>query len=160
MARRTAAQALNLRLGEVDEPAPPRPPHLPSLDLGREVAWRELVTSTLAGRLPAAVRRKRLHRHLLAWADSAVPRPFGRARSALQQWLVDTTRAIERALAETWREQLAALETGLDEASRNRGETAEVLAARRQQLGDQLDVLGEAISDLDRLVTRSEMTRD
>ncbi len=151
-ARRTAAQTLNLQLGEVDEPAPPRPPRLPRQGLGREVEWRELVTSTLAGRLPAAVRRKRLHRHLVTWAESAVPRPFGRARSALQQWLADTARAIERALADTWREQLAALETGLEQASRNSGETEEALSARRTQLGDQLDILGQAISDLDRLV--------
>ncbi len=151
-ARQAAARALHVHLGEVDELVPAEAARLPNVDIGQEDVWRELVTSTLAGRLPAAVRRKRLHRHLRDWVDSAVPRPFGRARSALQRWLDDTTRATERALANTWHEQLAALETGLHEASRHRSDTEEALAARRAGLGEHIAVLGQAIADLDRLI--------
>jgi hypothetical protein len=63
-ARRAAAHTLNLQLSQPTEPAPATPRRLLRLDLGRDVVWRELVTSMLAGRLPATVRRKRLHSQL------------------------------------------------------------------------------------------------
>ncbi|MFD2474790.1 dynamin family protein [Amycolatopsis silviterrae] len=120
-ARHAVAGVLDLRLADAPVPDPPAPPRLPELELGPEVVWRELVTTALAHRLPASVRRKRLHRHLSAWAENAVPRPFGRARSTLQHWLRDVVRGDERALAEIWRTQLAALEAGLGAADRSRG---------------------------------------
>lgn len=154
-ARRAAAHTLNLQLGQTTEPAPATPPRLPRLDLGREVVWRELVTSMLAGRLPAAVRRKRLHSQLREWAESAVARPFGRARSALQVWLEDNLRTIDRTLNDTWREQLAALETGLREAARHRWEADSALAARRTALSEQMSTLEVAVRDLDTVITET-----
>jgi GTPase SAR1 family protein len=153
-AREAAAQALDLQLSEVVAPAPAAPPRLPTLEPAREVVWRELLTSTVAGHLPAAVRRRRLHRHLRTWAENAVPQPFGRARSTLQRWLEDTTRTIERALAQTWREQIAALENGVREAALHRSDTEPERTARRVSLARELAVLTDALTDLDTLIDR------
>ncbi|HVV22890.1 MAG TPA: dynamin family protein, partial [Pseudonocardiaceae bacterium] len=129
-ARQAAEQALHLRLTPVESlPATP-PPRLPRLETGPAAVWQELVTSALARRLPAAVRRRRLHTQLRERASGAVSRPFGRTRSAVQDWLADTTRMVERDLSTAWRTHLAALEQGLREAERHRQRTdAEITGA-------------------------------
>ncbi|GAB3366144.1 MULTISPECIES: dynamin family protein [Amycolatopsis] len=147
--RQAAAEVLGIRLDEVPMPETAAAPRLPVLELGPEVVWRELVTTALAHRLPAAIRRKRLHRHLVDWAANAVPRPFGRARSALQDWLQDNACGTERALAEIWRAQLAALERGLAEAARRESAGPDV---QLDELGEQISVLDQAVRELDTTV--------
>ncbi|GAA3567393.1 hypothetical protein GCM10022222_59200 [Amycolatopsis ultiminotia] len=154
-ARAAAAGVLEIRLADAQVPEPEAAPRLPALEIGPEVAWRELVTTALAGRMPAPIRRKRLHRHLAGWAEAAVPRPFGRARSALQTWLQDTARGTEHALADIWRAQVAALEDGLLEATRGRGTAQE---GRLGELGDRIGTLDQLVRELDAAVSAATAT--
>ncbi|WP_337822003.1 dynamin family protein [Amycolatopsis sp. A1MSW2902] len=149
-ARHAAAGVLEIQLADAPAPEPVAAPRLPVLELAPEVVWRELVTTALAHRMPRAVRRKRLHRHLVEWAGNAVPRPYGRARSALQDWLREAGLANERAIAEIWSAQLAALETGLEEADRARaGEPS----ARLAHVRERIEELERTIRDLDEMLS-------
>lgn len=148
-ARRSAEDVLELRLAEVEPPAPRRPPALPDLRFGEVAEWRELITSTIARHLPDPIRRRRLHRHLLDWAENTAPRPLGRARSSLQSWLADTRRTIERDLSDTWRSQLAALQQGVEAAERHQEHTDTALSESVATVAQRISLVRGALSDLD-----------
>lgn len=152
VARRSAERVLKLRLAAVEPPTPRRPPPLPRLDLGQDAVWRELVSSTIAHHLPAEMRRRRLRRQLRDWVESTVPRPFGRARAALQYWLTETTGAVERELAATCRDQLAALQQGLAAAERHRDHTGTELAEVMAEVTERMTVARGALRDLETLL--------
>lgn len=151
-ARSAAERTLHMRLSPVDEPPPVPPPRLPRLELGEEIVWRELITTAIERHLPAPVRRRRLHHHLADWAENSVPRPFGRARSRLQDWLEASTRDIERALHAAWQAQLAALQRGIEEATRHWDRTDAEITERRTQLTRRVGTIDGALGDLDDLI--------
>jgi hypothetical protein len=158
-ARQAAEHALKLRLADVDALSRTQPPRLPRLDPSEEIAWRELITSSIAAHLPAALRRRRLHHQLQAWAEVAVPQPFGRARATLQTWLDETAKNSERNLGAVWREHLAALEHGLDQAKRHRQRQANEQAATLRQLADHISTVQQALSELDAVLPTAAQTR-
>jgi small GTP-binding protein len=148
-ARQAAEHTLKLRLADVDSLPGTPPPRPPRLDPSEQIAWQELITSTIAAHLPPAMRRRRLHRNLANWADLAIPQPFGRARATLQDWLDQTAKNSERDLAAIWREQLAALEHGLDEARAHGLRDADERTGALKLLTDRMSTVEEALTDLD-----------
>ncbi|HEX7657949.1 MAG TPA: dynamin family protein [Pseudonocardiaceae bacterium] len=154
-ARRAAEQALHITLAPVEHlPATPAP-RLPRLDTGPAAVWHELVTSTLARRLPAPVRRRRLHTQLRDWLPGAVSQPFGRARASIQDWLADTTRIVERDLSAAWRAQLAALEQGVGEAELHRHRTDTEITGALSSVTDRIAIVRGGLADLDALLADS-----
>lgn len=71
------------------------------------------------------MRRRQVLRELDSWRLTAVPRPFGRARSTLQDSLREVARAAERGIEVTRTEYIAAFQQGLaavrDERGRSEG---------------------------------------
>lgn len=137
-ARGAAWDLLGLELTEPAEPARTDPPNLPRLDIFPASDWQELISTTIARHLPAAVRRTRLRRALREWSETALDQPFGRARSALQSWLENSARLIERDLTNVWDAQIAALERAMTAV---------------QQLDEQTEP--ERATALDRIAERS-----
>lgn len=158
-ARQAAEHALKLRLAAVNSVPRTPPPRMPRLDPSKEIAWRELITSTIAAHLPAALRRRRLHRHLQDWADVAVPQPFGRARATLQDWLDETAKNSERNLDAVWREHLAALEHGLNQAKQHRQREANEQAATPSQLADHISTVQHALAELEAVLSTATHTQ-
>jgi signal recognition particle receptor subunit beta len=159
-ARQAAEHTLDLRLADIEPLSPTPPPHPPRLDLGDEFAWRELVSSTIAAHLPAAIRRRRLQHQLRDWAEVAVSQPFGRARATLHSWLDQTARTSERDLAAVWRGQLAALEHGIDEANRHRRRDTNERTTALSQLFEQISTAQHALTELDAALSATAQTRN
>ena len=152
-ARRAAGELLDFELTFV--PEEPSTVHFrtPSFTPAVTPAWEELVSTGLKRGLPRGIRRRILQRELRQWSQSAVPRPFGRGRSALHDALHESLRVAERDVDAARTEYLAALRQGLDavrqdnESSRTDAESALAGIRSRRRAVDQALVLLRSESD-------------
>ncbi|PZF86076.1 dynamin family protein [Jiangella anatolica] len=148
-ARAAVAEVLDVELAEIGETPSAQLPDPPSFALTTGTSWRELITSSLADRLPARLRRRRRRRQLHAWASSAVPAPFGRARAGLQIWLDTATAELDRSLATAARHHLSGLEQALAAARIQHERTAAGNAGLLDEIAARLRVVSAAMADLD-----------
>ncbi|MBV8997218.1 MAG: hypothetical protein JO287_26780, partial [Pseudonocardiales bacterium] len=106
----------------------------------------ELVSAAVKRRLPTRIRRRLVLRVLDGWQRIAVPRPFGRARSALQDSLREMACAAERSIEGTRAEHVSALQQGLAVVRGERDRSESAIAAT-------VDRLAHRSSDLDKVLT-------
>jgi uncharacterized membrane protein YccC len=85
-------------------------------------------------------------RELDGWRVLAVPPPFGRARSALQDSLRESARAAERSIEATRAEYVSALQQGLAAVREERDRSDSAIASA-------LDNLAQRSADLDKILT-------
>lgn len=141
-ARQAVGDLLRIELSVTAELAVPEPPRPPSFDTSVHPGWEELVSAVLKRYLPARLRRRRALREVQRWRELAVPRPFGRARSTLQNSLREMTNAAQQLLERMRVEQTTALRNGLDAVrdAHNEPEHIRVLeqATRRRAVLDEI----------------------
>ena len=154
-ARRAAGELLHVELSLVPEVPSTADFRTPSFAPAVSPGWQELISTGLKRGLPARIRRRILLRELQQWRQSAVPRPFGRGRSALQDALRESLRVAERDVEAARTEYLGALRQGLDavrddnESVRTDAESALAgIRSRRQAVDQALAMLGSE-SDAD-----------
>ena len=152
-ARRAAGELLDVELTFVPEVRRTVDFRTPSFTPAVSPGWEELVSTGLKRALPRGIRRRILDRELRQWCQSAVPRPFGRGRSALQDALREALRVAERDVDAARTEYLEALRQGLDavrqgnESSRADVEPALAGLRSRRRAVDQALVLLRLESD-------------
>lgn len=152
-ARRAAGELLDVELTFVPAVRSTVDFRTPSFTPAASPGWEELVSTGLRRGLPRGIRRRILRRELQEWCQSAVPRPFGRGRSALQDALRESLRVAERDVDAAHTEYLAALRQGLDavqqdnESSRTEAESALAGIRSRRRAVDQALVLLRSESD-------------
>jgi hypothetical protein len=132
----------------IDLPArePPRPP---SFEASVHPGWEELVSAAVKRRLPVQLRRRHVLRELDGWRLTAVPRPFGRARSTLQDSLRAAARAAERSIEATRTEHIAALQQGVAAAQDERGRSEAASVSALEELAQRSSALDKAFALLD-----------
>jgi GTP-binding protein EngB required for normal cell division len=145
-ARRAAGELLRVELSQVVDLPGLEALRPPSFDASVHPGWEELVSAAVKRRLPVRIRRRQVLRELDDWQQMAVPRPFGRARSALQDSLREMARAAERAIEGTRAEHVSALQQGLAavRGERDRSESATASTVER---------LAQRATDLDKILT-------
>ena len=145
-ARRAAGELLRVALTEIVDLPGLEALRPPSFDASVHPGWEELVSAAVKRRLPSRIRRRLVLRELDDWQRIAVPRPFGRARSALQDSLREMTRAAERSIEVSRAEHVSALQQGLA-AVRGEHDRSETATAAT------MDRLAHRSSDLDKVFT-------
>jgi hypothetical protein len=145
-ARRAAGALLCVELSEVAELPGPEALRPVFFEASVHPGWEELVSAVLKRRLPARIRRRQVLRELEDWRRMAVPRPFGRARSTLQEHLRELTRAGERSVEATRGEYVAALQQGLVAVRDDHDHSERAIAAA-------LERLAQRSSDLKKILT-------
>lgn len=145
-ARRAAGELLRVELSQVVDLPGPEALRPPSFDASVHPGWEELVSAAVKRRLPARIRRRQVLRELDDWQHMAVPRPFGRARSTLQDSLREMARAAERSIEATHGEHVSALQQGLAAVRGERDQSASAVASTMEHLA-------QRASDLDKIFT-------
>jgi len=145
-ARRAAGQLLRVELSEVAELPGPEVLRRISFEASVHPGWEELFSAALKRRLPARIRRRQVVRELDDWRCMAVPRPFGRARSTLQDSLREMARAAERSIEVTRAEYVSALQQGVSAVRGERDRSEGAIASTIQRLA-------QRSSDLDKILT-------
>jgi GTP-binding protein EngB required for normal cell division len=145
-ARRAAGELLRVELSPVVDLPGPEALRPPSFDASVHPGWEELVSAAVKRRLPAWIRRRQVLRELDDWQQMAVPRPFGRARSTLQDSLREMARASERSIEATHGEHVSALQQGLAAVRSERDQSASAVASTMERLA-------QRASDLDKIFT-------
>jgi hypothetical protein len=118
----------------------------PSFDASVHPGWEELVSAAVKRRLPARIRRRQVLRELNDWQHMAVPRPFGRARSTLQDSLRQTARAAERSIEATHAEHISALQQGLAAVRSERDHSASALTSTMEHLAQRSSDLNKILA--------------
>lgn len=149
-ARRAAGELLRVELSDVIDLPGVEPAQPPSFEASVPPGWEELVSAAVKRRLPVAMRRREVLRELDGWRRAAVPLPFGRARSALQDSLRETTRAAERSIEATRTEHIAALQQGVAAAQDERGRSEGAIASALEDLAQRCSTLDKVLTLLDR----------
>ncbi|MFN2535052.1 MAG: dynamin family protein [Pseudonocardiaceae bacterium] len=144
-ARRAAGELLRVELSQVVDLPGPEALRPPSFDASVHPGWEELVSAAVKRRLPTRIRRRQVLRELDDWQHMAVPRPFGRARSTLQDSLREMARAAERSIEATHVEHVSALQQGLAAVRGERDQSASAVASTME--------LAQRASDLDKIFT-------
>lgn len=138
-ARRAAGALLSVELTAVTELPSATGFRTPSFEASVSPVWEELISAAVKRGLPAALRRRMLLRELEKWRQSAVPRPFGRACSALRSALRESLRVAERSMEATRRDYLDALHRGLaavrDDDDRSRSDIGSMLGILERKFG-------------------------
>ncbi|MGH3605207.1 MAG: hypothetical protein ACRDQI_14435, partial [Pseudonocardiaceae bacterium] len=106
----------------------------------------ELVSAAVKRRLPARLRRRQVLRELEGWRQTAVPRPFGRARSTLQDSLREADRAAERSIEATRTEHIAALQQGVTAAQHERGRSEGAIVSALADLAQRFSILDKVLT--------------
>jgi GTP-binding protein EngB required for normal cell division len=145
-ARRAAGQLLRVELSEVVDLPGVEALRPPSFDASVHPGWEELVSAAIKRRMPARIRRRRVLHELDDWQRTAVPRPFGRARSTLQDSLRAMTRAAERTIEALHGEHVSALQQGLAAVRGERDRSASATTAAMERLA-------QRSADLDKIFT-------
>lgn len=145
-ARRAAGELLRVDLSEVVDLPNIEALRPPSFDASVHPGWEELISAAVKRRLPVRIRRRQVLRELDDWQRMAVPRPFGRARSSLQDSLREMARAAERSIQATHAEHLSALRQGLAAVRGERDQSAGATAAAMERLA-------QRASELDKIFT-------
>jgi GTP-binding protein EngB required for normal cell division len=145
-ARRAAGELLCMQLSEVAELPSPEAMRPPSFEASVHPGWEELVSAAVKRHLPARIRHRQVVRELDGWRVMAVPQPFGRARSALQDSLRESARAAERSIEATRAEYVSALQQGLAAVREERDRSDSAIASA-------LDNLAQRSADLDKILT-------
>jgi GTP-binding protein EngB required for normal cell division len=144
-ARRAVGELLRMELSQIVDLPGPEALRPPSFDASVHPGWEELVSAAVKRRLPVRIRRRHALRELDDWQHMAVPRPFGRARSTLQNSLRERARVAERSIEFTRVEHVSALQQGL----------AAVRGERDRSEGDiasAMDSVAQPSSDLDKVL--------
>jgi hypothetical protein len=145
-ARRAAGELLRVDLSEVVDLPGVEALRPPSFEASVHPGWEELVCAAVKRRLPTRIRRRQVLRELDDWQRMAVPRPFGRARSTLQDILREMARAAERSIETTRGEHVSALQQGLGAVRSERAQSAGVVAST-------IERLVQRSADLDKILT-------
>lgn len=145
-ARQAAGELLRMQLSEVSELPRIEALRPPSFEASVHPGWEELVSAAVKRRLPARIRYRQVVRELEGWRVMAVPQPFGRARSALQDSLRESTRAAERSIEATRAEYVSALQQGLAAVREERDRSDSAVASA-------LENLAQRSSDLDKILS-------
>lgn len=145
-ARRAAGQLLRVELSEIAELPGPEVLRPVSFEASVHPGWEELFSAALKRRLPARIRRRQVVRELDDWRRMAVPRPFGRARSTLQDSLREMVRAAERSVEATRVEHVAALQQGLAAVRDERDHSERALAASLERLAQRSSDLNKILA--------------
>jgi GTPase Era involved in 16S rRNA processing len=145
-ARRAAGELLCMQLSEVAELPRPEAMRPPCFEASVHPGWEELVSAAVKHWLPARIRHRQVVRELDGWRGMAVPQPFGRARSALQDSLRESARAAERCIEATRAEYVSALQQGLAAVREERDRSDSAIASA-------LDDLAQRSSALDKVLT-------
>ena len=145
-ARWSTGELLQVELSDVVDLPGVEPPRTPSFEASVHPGWEELVSAAVKRRLPARLRRRQVLRELEGWRQTAVPRPFGRARSTLQDSLREADRAAERSIEATRTEHIAALQQGVAAAQHERGRSGAAIVSA-------LAYFAQRFSTLDKVLT-------
>lgn len=145
-ARRAAGELLQMELSDVLDLTSVEPPQTPSFEAAVHPGWEELVSAAVKRRLPAQIRRRQVLRELDGWRQTAVPRPFGRARATLQDNLRETDRAAERSIKATHTEHIAALQQGMVAVRDERGRSESAIVSTLEDLAQRFSTLDKAIT--------------
>jgi hypothetical protein len=145
-ARRAAGELLRVELSQVVDLPGLEASRPPSFDASVHPGWEELVSAAVKHHLPVRIRRRQVLHELDDWQRVAVPRPFGRARSALQDSLRETARAAERNIEATRAEHVSALQQGLAAVRGERDRSKGAIAAT-------MDRIAHRSSDLDKILS-------
>lgn len=148
-ARRAAGELLQVEFSDIIDLPGVEPPRTPSFEASVHPGWEELVSAALKRQLPVQLRRRQVLRELEGWRLTAVPRPFGRARSTLQDSLREATRAAERGIETTRAEYIAALQQGLSAVRNERGRSEGAVVSALQDLAQRSSTLDKALTLLD-----------
>lgn len=145
-ARRAAGELLRVELSEVAELPGPEVLRPVSFEASVHPGWEELFSAALKRRLPARIRRRQVIRELDDWRRMAVPRPFGRARSTLQDSLREMLRAAERSVEASRVEHVAALQQGLAAVRDERDHSESAVAAAQERLAQRSSELNKILA--------------
>lgn len=145
-ARRAAGELLQVELSDVIDLPGVDPPRTPSFEASVHPGWEELVSAAVKRRLPAQLRRRQVLRELDGWRQTAVPRPFGRARSTLQDSLREADRAAERSVEATRTEHIAALQQGVVVAQDGSGRSEGAIVSALADLAQRFSTLDKVLT--------------
>lgn len=148
-ARHAAGELLHVEFSDVIDLPAREPPRPPSFEASVHPGWEELVSAAVKRRLPVQLRRRHVLRELDGWRLTAVPRPFGRARSTLQDSLRAAARAAERSIEATRTEHIAALQQGVAAAQDERGRSEAASVSALEELAQRSSALDKAFALLD-----------
>jgi hypothetical protein len=152
-ARWAAGELLRVELSQVVELPGLEVLRPPSFDASVHPGWEELVSAAVKRRLPARIRRRQVLRELNNWQHMAVPRPFGRARSTLQDSLHQMARTAERSIQATHAEHVSALQQGLAAVRSERDQSASAIASTMEHLA-------QRSSEVDKIFTLLTLPSD
>ena len=145
-ARHAAGELLQVEFSDVTDLPGLEPSRTPSFEASVHPGWEELVSAAVKRRLPVQIRRRHVLRELDGWRLTAVPRPFGRARSTLQDSLREAARVAERGIETTRTEHIAALQQGVAAAQDQSGRSEAATVPALEQLAQRFSALDKAFA--------------
>jgi GTPase Era involved in 16S rRNA processing len=145
-ARHAAGELLQVEFSDVTDLPGLEPSRTPSFEASVHPGWEELVSAAVKRRLPVQIRRRQVLRELDGWRLTAVPRPFGRARSTLQDSLREAARVAERGIETTRTEHIMALQDGMAAARDQCGRSEAATGPALEELAQRFSALDKAFA--------------